>query len=554
MPDDELNSKIRLLNEKQRKLFNTVQSWAKRTVKNKSVTLPSCIDPLRIFLTGNAGCGKSFLMKVLYHSLTKTFVCGNISGDKPKVLLMAPTGVAAINIDGTTIHTALNIPVGNFKKNLPPLSHEMISSLRNRLSELEVIIIDEISMVSNDLLFHVHLRLTEIFGKVNDEPFAGKTVIAVGDFFQLPPVGGRPVYADYKNDWQNFESLWKLFKIYELTEVMRQRGDSQLIDLLNNVRTADVQPSDIKLLESRVVQPGSKEYPHDALHIFAENASAKAHNLEMLESTDGNLFSISAIDNVPKNVSQQRINEVLGRNQSETGGLAGVLDVKLNSRVMLTINVDLKDRLVNGQLGTVKHIIRDYQHDISKIYVKFDDCNAGKLKMNSENFAKQHSWVPIEKATINIKIKSSKSSSPVIKRTQFPLMLAWACSVHKVQGLSLSKIVVSFQLMRQRNFNFGQIYVALSRVTSFEGLFILGTFNVNAIRANPKAIEEYNRMRSESMLTIDNTVDVDDNTLTVTLLNTRSFRKHAVDLGCDERLTKSDIICLTETRLRYHQF
>ena len=111
----------------------------------------------------------------------------------------------------------------------------MKSSLRNKLSDLKVIIVYEISMVSNDLLFYVHLRLNEIFGSVNNEPFVGITVITVGDFFQLPPVGGKPVYATYKNTWENVESSRKHFKIFELTEVMRQREDSQLINLLNQV-------------------------------------------------------------------------------------------------------------------------------------------------------------------------------------------------------------------------------------------------------------------------------------------------------------------------------
>ena len=90
-------------------------------------------------------------------------------------------------------------------------------SLRNKLSHLKVIIVDKISMVSNDLLFYVHLRLNQILGSVNNEPFVGSTVITVGDFFQLPPVGGKPVYAAYKNTWQNFESSRKHFKIFELT-------------------------------------------------------------------------------------------------------------------------------------------------------------------------------------------------------------------------------------------------------------------------------------------------------------------------------------------------
>ena len=124
----------------------------------------------------------------------------------------------------------------------------MKCSLKNHLSDLKVIIIDEISMVSNELLFNVHLRLNEIFGSVHNDPFAGITVIVVGDLLQLPPVGGRQVYASYKNNWQNFDLLWRHFKVFELTEVMPQRGDGTLIDLLNNVRIARPQSSDLTLL------------------------------------------------------------------------------------------------------------------------------------------------------------------------------------------------------------------------------------------------------------------------------------------------------------------
>ena len=93
------------------------------------------------------------------------------------------------------------------------------------------------------------------------------------------------LYANYKNNWQNFDSLWKLFKIFELTEVIRQRGGCQLINLLNNVRTGDVQPGDINILKSRVItrKLGAEDYPYNALHIFVENSNANRHNDEMLD-------------------------------------------------------------------------------------------------------------------------------------------------------------------------------------------------------------------------------------------------------------------------------
>ena len=130
-------------------------------------------------------------MRVTYQSLTKTLSYGSTLVDKPKALLMAPTNVAAINIDSTTIYTDFNIPVGHFGGYLPPRSYKMKSSLRNRLSELKIIVIDEISLIFNNLLFYDHLRLNEIFGTVNDKPFAGISVITVGDFFQFLPVGGK---------------------------------------------------------------------------------------------------------------------------------------------------------------------------------------------------------------------------------------------------------------------------------------------------------------------------------------------------------------------------
>ena len=176
-----------------------------------------------------------------------------MSSDNPKVLLLAPTGVAAINIDGTTIRTGLGIPVGYFGKNLPRLTYKMRSSLRNKLCELRALIIDEISMVSNLQLLYIHLRLVEIFGCSENIPFAGITVVTCGDLLKLSPVQQRAVYSEYHDVWQNLFHLWKLFKIAELVEVMRQKGDSQLIDLLNKVRIASLNETDEQLLKSRFV-------------------------------------------------------------------------------------------------------------------------------------------------------------------------------------------------------------------------------------------------------------------------------------------------------------
>ena len=149
--------------------------------------------------------------------------------------------------------------------------------------------------------------------------------------------------------------------MFELSEIMHQRGDSQLTDLLNNVRTANLNSHNINLIQSRIIQPKDANYPKDALHIYAENANANSYNQAMLESIDNRIYYIKAIDNWAKNVSIQKINEVLNRNQSETGGLSGILKIKINARVTLTVNIDLQDRLINGKLGTIMHIARNTQ-------------------------------------------------------------------------------------------------------------------------------------------------------------------------------------------------
>ena len=188
--------------------------------------------------------------------------------------------------------------------------------------------------------------------------------------------------------------------------------------------------------------------------------------------------------------------------------------------------------------------------NVAKIYIKFDDPKAGIEATNKDSYGKRNGLVPIEKYCASIKVKSNKPSSPVIKRTQFPLMLAWACTIHKVQGLSLGKAVISFDLERQRGFKCGQMYVALSRVTSTDGKFLTGTYTSNAIRADPSVTKEYERLRNASVLQPAKSInEITNESLTITLVNVRSFNKHATDISVDNTFINSDILALTETQL-----
>ena len=186
---------------------------------------------------------------------------------------------------------------------------------------------------------------------------------------------------------------------------------------------------------------------------------------------------------------------------------------------------------------------------ITVIYVKFDDERAGLKAINTDALSREKGWVPIERTETSFTFKKRSTYSPVICRTQFPLMLSWACTCHKVQGLSLPKAVISFTLNRQKYFNPGQMYVALSRVTSLSGLYLLGDYSKSAIRVNDLAANEYNRLRIERPLVPLRDLDFSSQNLIITLLNTRSLRKHALDLKSDDCLMKSDLPCLTETQI-----
>ena len=507
-------------------------------------------------MTGKAGCGKSHLIKTIYHSVTKTLSYRGNEPDKPRVMLLAPTGIAAINIGGNTIHSALHIPINVYGKTVPKLSDKVRSSLRNKLSELRLLVIDEVSMVGNKLLTYIDQRLVEILGCSSELAFGGISIIFSGDFHQLPPIKAAQIFALYHGDdaMQNIDPLWRMFQMAELDEVMRQKGDNILIDLLNKVRIGELDVDSENILKSRFINQNDPNYPIDAIHIFAENKPANRHNENMLNTNENVLYTIPAVDGIPKNVSQAQINRALNKNQSETGGLAAILMLKVNARVMLTSNIDIEDRLINGQIGTVKRVVMNIENKVAKIYIKFDDSKAGIDALNKDNYGKRNGLVPIETICVSIKLKTNKPSSPVIKRTQFPLMLAWACTVHKVQGLSLEQAVINFDLEKQRGFNCGQMYVALSRVTTINGMYLTGNYKANAIKADSKVTDEYERLRNNSVLQpVKSISPINNDSLTITLLNTRSLGKHAIDISADDGLCNSDILALTETQLLPHQ-
>ena len=163
--------------------------------------------------------------------------------------------------------------------------------------------------------------------------------------------------------------------------------------------------------------------------------------------------------------------------------------------------------------------------------------------------------MPIQPILARIKVRPGKPSSPEIKRIQFPITLAWACTVHKVQGLTLNEIVVSFDLNRQSYFNYGQIYVVLIQATSLQGLHVIEQIENKHVPANTKVEAEYHRMGRQENAYYNlhsSTSDAHLQNLKVCLLNKRSLTKHTIDIKHDASLTKCDILALTETQLLPH--
>ena len=219
------------------------------------------------------------------------------------------------------------------------------------------------------------------------------------------------------------------------------------------------------------------------MHVFAKKP-AKEHSETQLNTLDSQLILIDVIHEIPKDIflSQSQIDAIKQSKMSETGNLESQLKLKTGAQVMLTSNLDIDDKLVNGLVGTVKQI-RCKNNEVSVVYVTFNDKNAGREAMQSDVTARQHNCVPIKKHQALFGLRKNKQQ-PSVKRIQFPLTLSWACTVNKVPGLSLAEGVVSFDLERQNSFNQGQIYVALSRISGMNKMYLIGSYNKATLKVN----------------------------------------------------------------------
>ena len=402
-----------------------------------------------LFLTGKAGTGKTTFLKCL---MTET---------EKKMVVLAPTGVAAINAGGQTIHSFFKLSFGPLlvddRQYAPDKIKENFRYNKKKITlieELEILVIDEVSMVRADVLDILDVILKTY--RNSSEPFGGVQMVLIGDVFQLPPVVKGDEWALLQNYYRSpfFFSARSFHELLpdrvELQKIYRQKDDD-FIELLNAVRANELSSEALnRLNEQANIQPiDGARYITLATH----NTAVESINRQKINALSGesSFYSAQIEAEFPASASPAEIS----------------LELKVGAQVMFVKNeLGNEKRYVNGTIGTVKKLEKD------KIIVEVDGEDIEVEQAEWENV--QYSWDE-KKSGVEKKLLGTLK--------QFPLKLAWAITVHKSQGLTFDYVIADLS----RSFSDGQVYVALSRCTQFEGLHLLEPIPAKAIRTNAYA-------------------------------------------------------------------
>ncbi|GAA1410410.1 AAA family ATPase [Oerskovia paurometabola] len=381
-----------------------------------------------MFLTGKAGTGKSTLIR---HFMEST---------RRRVVVAAPTGIAALNVDGLTLHRLFSFGASTTFDDVATGDYRPRRFARE-IRAMDTLIIDEASMVRADLLDQVEIALRR-FGPHPGEPFGGVQIVLVGDLFQLPPV-----VPEREKEWlaSRYETEYFFsarafsrdrFPTVGLTKVFRQLGDDRLTGLLNAVREgllADEMRADLNTRTDAAFEPPSDEF---WLTVAPTNSIVTSRNRAALERLPGEALSRRAT--------------TWGDTSQFDSPVEEVVVFKVGAQVML-LNNDTADRWVNGTIGRIERV------DGETVVVQLNDGDVVDVT--------PHTWEVTEPQFID----GAMSREVVGRYTQLPFKLAWAVTIHKCQGLTLDRLVVD---LSGGTFTFGQAYVALSRCTSMEGLVL----------------------------------------------------------------------------------
>ena len=294
--------------------------------------------------------------------------------------------------------------------------------------------------------------------------------------------------------------IWYKFKLHELTQVMHQK-DSKFAEILNVVHIGKPQANSHvdKMLKARqlTIPEHDSNYPHNALHVYAQNVHAYARNENILNHIPERQHVITFDDTTrDKNINIDRLQ--LPEVVTHTGNLHKKLVIKIGARVLLTSNLNVSDGLTNGVFGTVQYIHtareeKQQKEIVTYILVKFDSERVGIEAKQKSLFKHQFpDAVPIRPIEVNFSFKNEKSMI-YITRTNFPLSLGWAVTIHKVQGMTVDEIVVDMSENKGK-YKMGQAYVALSQVRTYEKLHIIN-YNQHQIRISSKVHKEIKCLR-----------------------------------------------------------
>ena len=394
------------------------------------------------YITGNAGTGKSTL---LYYFKEKT---------KKKMVFLAPTGIAAVNIGGSTIHSFFRFP----SHIINPQDIVKLWGKESLFDALETLIIDEVSMVRADIIDAVD-RSLRLNRRRPLDPFGGVQMILIGDLYQLPPVVAPELEEYFMEQYETpFFFSAHVFKEIELQKIELNKNfrqdDPVFRTLLNKVRTREMEMEDLEKINGRYA-PSLKLGRHDlAVTLTSTNARAASINLERLLSLPSEEFIYTA--------------ETADDFDEKSYPTDKVLRLKKGAQVMMIKN-DPNKRWVNGSLGIVENLTRD------AITISFDGIHQ---KIEQSTWEKLEYEYDRENGLIEPFVTGSFR--------QYPIKLAWAITIHKSQGKTFSKVIID---LGRGAFAHGQAYVALSRCRTFDGIFLKTPLRPSDIIVDPRIKE-----------------------------------------------------------------
>lgn len=416
-----------------------------------------------VFLTGKAGTGKT------------TFLHDIVATTAKRHVVLAPTGVAAINAGGVTIHSFFQLPFDPYLPDVKELVTEyqmpdryksLSKTKLNIIRTLELLIIDEISMVRADLLDAIDMTLRRY--RRSSRPFGGVQLLMIGDVHQLAPVvteTERPFMEKVYPTPYFFASkaLQQInYVTIELTTVYRQQ-DAAFVDLLNHVRDNNIDPATLQALNSRVSTQTTKQSSSQAIVLTTHNRQADAINRRHMEALKGERRVFEAIlkGNYPE--------KSLPCDQS--------LELKVGERVMFVKNDSSGGyRYYNGMLGTVNRFL--YDNEEQKEYVEVINDDGDTTQVGRETWE-------------SLKYKLNEKTNEIEQEvegtfSQYPLQAAWAVTIHKAQGLTFDRVAID----AADAFAFGQVYVALSRCRTLEGLTLTTPLNAG-VAFNDRSVSQF---------------------------------------------------------------